>query len=89
MRRCVFGRTDARRVRGGRGEEGTSTAAGVAAERCAMECDDGNMSNDAGAMCQVIDDCAGVAQPHDLVAEGPEVVTTVNILVMNANVLLG
>ena len=60
-----------------------------------MEGENGNvsdgvdMSNDAEATCQAIDDCAGVDQPHDVVAEVPEVVTTVNILVMNANVLLG
>ena len=74
---------------GGRGEEGASTAAGVVVERCAMECDNGNVSNDAEAMCQVIDDCAGVAQPHDLVAEGPEVVATVNILVRECECLAG
>ena len=60
-----------------------------------MECENGNvsdggdMSNNAEATYQAIDDCDGVDQPHDLVAEGPELVTTVNILVMNANVLLG
>ena len=66
-----------------------SVTAGGAEERCAMECGNVNMLNDAEATCQAIDDCAGVDQPHDLVAEGPELVTTVNILVMNANVLLG
>ena len=48
-----------------------------------------DMLNDAEVGYRVNDDCAGVAQLHDLVAEGPEVVTTVNVLVMNANVLLG
>ena len=53
--------------------------AGVAVERCAMEGENGNVLDDAESMCQSVAGCIGSSA----------VVTTVSILVMNANVLLG
>ena len=61
-------------------------------ERYAVECDDGNVSDGAESNQPTGDRAGSSAEGSQLqsaVAEAPEVVTVVNILVMNANVLLG
>ena len=50
-----------------RGEECVSITTGAAEERCAVECENENMLNDAEVTCQVSDDYAGVDDPAHVV----------------------